>query len=154
MVSAAGGGVDIATDLATKSLNAAKQNTITLARQAADAFPPPTSGAPLADAITTQKQAQRALNQVTSKGMKAVGALGNAATFVGGVIEAYKLNGKLGEHEDDWSRNVRKAIASADNASENAFAAYKAGNITFEQLRQRLLDIKYLLDRTQSDGRL
>lgn len=147
VVSAAGGGVDIATELGTRSLNAAKQNTIALARQAADAFPPPTSGAPLADAITTQKQAQRALNQVTSRGMKAVSSLGNAATFVGGVIEAYKLNGKLGQHEDDWSRNVRNAIASADNASKNAFAAYKAGNITFEQLRQRLLDIKYLVDR-------
>src|SRR5690606_14159962 len=77
---------------------------------------------------------------------KALGNLGNAATFLGGLIEAYKLNGKLNQHESDYSRSVRKALASSERMSENAFQSYKDGSITYEQLRERLELIEELLD--------
>lgn len=147
VLGAAGTAVDVTKELATKGLDKARAVTDALA---GDLLRGPNSAAvargPFNAAAAAQKAAQNTLAQATSKGMTAVSAIGNAASLVSGVIESYKLNNKLGEHESDWERSVRKARESSENASERAFEAYKAGNITFEQLRQRLLDIKFALD--------
>ncbi|MEZ5463742.1 MAG: RHS repeat-associated core domain-containing protein [Lysobacteraceae bacterium] len=147
VVSAGGTIQGVVEEAAKANLNAARETTVPLARQLAQGGQSASSArGAFNQAASAQRNAQRAVNQATSRGMKALGNLGNAATFLGGLIEAYKLNGKLNQHESDYSRSVRNALASAETMSENAFRSYKEGNITYEQLRVRLDRIKELLD--------
>ena len=147
VVGAGGTTQGILEESANAGLNSARETTAPLARQLGQGGSSASSArGAFNQAASAQRSAQQTVTQTTSRGMKALGNLGNAATFLGGLIEAYKLNGKLNQHESDYSRSVRKALASSERMSENAFQSYKDGSITYEQLRERLELIKELLD--------
>lgn len=101
----------------------------------------------LTRALKAEEQAAKLSGLANSKGMKALGHAGTGAQLIGIGQNMWKLHDQLGKNASEYERGAANAIREHDLVSRNAFAAYENKLINQYQLRRRLNDAKFQMNK-------